>query len=129
MPVRGRANLAVALVFAGLAAAAFGCQGEDAQGGRTSGSTGVTVQVGDGVVDGSPEAATGEPTALLVGIYTDLKRIVSLRPGLVVLAGIEVNAVMARTAEERKGSGNLGLKGPTGDTASSTRFGGTQGSR
>jgi D-alanyl-D-alanine carboxypeptidase len=67
MSVRGRANLAVALVFAGLAAAAFGCQGEDAQGGRTSGSTGVTVQVGDGVVDGSPEAATGEPTALAPG--------------------------------------------------------------
>jgi D-alanyl-D-alanine carboxypeptidase len=64
MPVRGRADLLVALVFAGLAAASFGCQGEEAQGGRTSGSSGITIQVGNGVVDGSPETTIGETTVL-----------------------------------------------------------------
>jgi D-alanyl-D-alanine carboxypeptidase len=62
MPVRGRADLVVALVFAGLAAASFGCQGEEAQGGRTSG---ITIQIGNGVIDGSPsESAIGETTGL-----------------------------------------------------------------
>jgi hypothetical protein len=54
------------LALAGLATASFGCQGEDAQGGRTSGSSGITVQVGNGVVDDSPssETTTGGTTAL-----------------------------------------------------------------
>jgi D-alanyl-D-alanine carboxypeptidase len=47
-------------------AASFGCQGEGAQGESTSDSSGVTIQVGDGVVDAaSPEStATGKPTTL-----------------------------------------------------------------
>src|SRR3712207_2229745 len=65
MPVRMKATLVAALALAGLVAT-FGCQGEDAQGGSTSGSSGITVQVGDGVVDAAPSqrTATGEPTAL-----------------------------------------------------------------
>jgi D-alanyl-D-alanine carboxypeptidase len=68
MRVRERAVLVAALTIVGLVAS-FGCQGEDAQGGSTSGPSGVTVQVGNGVVDGSapPEAASGEPTALTAG--------------------------------------------------------------
>jgi D-alanyl-D-alanine carboxypeptidase len=61
--VRKRAALVTALAFVGLAAS-FGCQGEGAQGGRTSGSSGVTIQVGSGVVDAAlpKSTATGEPT-------------------------------------------------------------------
>jgi D-alanyl-D-alanine carboxypeptidase len=61
--VRKRAALVTALAFVGLAAS-FGCQGEGAQGGRTSGSSGVTIQVGNGVVDAAlpKSTATGEPT-------------------------------------------------------------------
>jgi hypothetical protein len=68
MRVRRRAALVAALTVAGLVAS-FGCQGEDAQGGSTSGSSGITVQVGNGVVDASaPQGATsGEPTALTEG--------------------------------------------------------------
>ena len=63
--VRARVTLVVALALVGLVAT-FGCQGEGAQGGRTSGSSGVTIQVGDGVVDIAPSqgTATGETTAL-----------------------------------------------------------------
>jgi len=68
MRVRTRANLVIALALAGLVSS-FGCQGEDAQGGSTSGSSGITIQVGNGVVDASaPQGATsGEPTALTEG--------------------------------------------------------------
>jgi hypothetical protein len=48
----------------------FGCQAEDAQdGGSASGSSGVTIQVGNGVVDATPSQsrASGEPTALSAG--------------------------------------------------------------
>jgi hypothetical protein len=48
--VRARVTLVVALALAGLVAF-FGCQGEGAQGGRASGSSGVTIRVGNGVVD------------------------------------------------------------------------------
>ncbi len=59
------AALVAALTIAGLVAS-FGCQDENAQGGSTSDPSGVTIQVGDGVVDGSApqEAASGEPTTL-----------------------------------------------------------------
>jgi D-alanyl-D-alanine carboxypeptidase len=68
MRVRRRAALVAALTVAGLVAS-FGCQGEDAQGGSTSGSSGVTIQVGNGVVDTVPSQRTtiGEPTALTAG--------------------------------------------------------------
>ena len=58
--------LVAALSFAGLVAS-FGCQGENEQEGRsTSGSSGITIQVGNGVVDAtsSQRKATGEPRAL-----------------------------------------------------------------
>jgi D-alanyl-D-alanine carboxypeptidase len=61
--------LVATLSFAGLVAF-FGCQGEDAQeGGSTSSSSGVTIQVGNGVVDAtsSQSKATGEPRALSAG--------------------------------------------------------------
>ncbi len=66
--MRARASLVMALALAGLVAS-FGCQGEDAQGGSTSGSSGVTVQVGKGVVDASASqgATSGKPTALTAG--------------------------------------------------------------
>ena len=65
MRVRKRAVLVAALTIAGLVAS-FGCQGEGAQGERTSNSSGVTIQVGNGVVDAAPpkSTATGEPTTL-----------------------------------------------------------------
>lgn len=59
--------LVAALLIAGLVGS-FGCQGENAQeGGSTSGSSGITIRVGDGVVDATSSQsskATGEPTAL-----------------------------------------------------------------
>ena len=62
--------LVAALSFAGLVAS-FGCQGENAQeGGSTSGSSGITIQVGDEVVDATSSQsskATGQPTALKAG--------------------------------------------------------------
>jgi D-alanyl-D-alanine carboxypeptidase len=69
--VRKKATLVAALALTGLVAS-FGCQGEDAQGGSKSGSSGsseVTVQVGNGTFDGSaPQGATtGETTALTSG--------------------------------------------------------------
>jgi D-alanyl-D-alanine carboxypeptidase len=68
--VKKRMALVAALSFAGLVAS-FGCQGDDAQeeGGSASGSSGVTIRVGDGVVDAtsSQGKATGEPTALSAG--------------------------------------------------------------
>ena len=66
--MRARVTLMVALALAGLVAF-FGCQGEGAQGRRPSGSSGVTIQVGNGVVDTAPSqrTATGEPTALTAG--------------------------------------------------------------
>src|SRR5687768_2406010 len=44
----------------------FGCQGEGAQEKRTSDSSEVTIQVGNGVVDAAPSKSTapGEPTTL-----------------------------------------------------------------
>ena len=62
----GSRRWVVLLAAVGLAA----CGGEEAQGGSTSGSSGVTIQVGDGVVDSSsaPQAAiSGEPTTLSSG--------------------------------------------------------------
>ena len=69
--MRKKATLVAALALTGLVAS-FGCQGEDAQGGSKSGSSGsseVTVQVGNGTFDGSaPQGATtGETTALTSG--------------------------------------------------------------
>jgi hypothetical protein len=68
MRVRKKATLVAALALAGLAAS-FGCQGEDAQGGSTSGFSGATIKVGDGIVDAAPSqmTTTGEPTALTAG--------------------------------------------------------------
>ena len=71
MHVRKKASLVAALALMGLVTT-FGCQGEDAQGGSTSGSSGssgVTIRLGDGVVDGttSSQAKTGEPTTLAAG--------------------------------------------------------------
>jgi CubicO group peptidase (beta-lactamase class C family) len=67
MRVRRKATLLVmALALAGLIASS-GCQSEEAQeGGRTSGSPGITIQVGNGVLDGSPssEITTGQQSAL-----------------------------------------------------------------
>jgi hypothetical protein len=58
MRVRKKATLVAALTFAVLAVS-FGCQGEEAQGGSTSGSSGVTIQVGDGILDSSaPQGST-----------------------------------------------------------------------
>jgi hypothetical protein len=56
------------LVVAGVIAS-VDCQGEDAQGSRTSRSSGITVQVGNGVLDGSPssEATSGQTTAPAAG--------------------------------------------------------------
>jgi D-alanyl-D-alanine carboxypeptidase len=66
--MRKGAALVAALTISGLVTS-FGCQDENAQGGSTPGTSGVTIQVGDGVVDGSApqEAASGEPTALSAG--------------------------------------------------------------
>jgi D-alanyl-D-alanine carboxypeptidase len=64
--VRKSAALVAVMTIAGLVAS-FACQGENnAHGGSTSGPSGVTIQVGNGVVDGSAsqEAASGEPTTL-----------------------------------------------------------------
>ena len=63
--MRKKATLVAALALTG-SAACFGCQGEEAQGGSTSGSSGITVQVDNGVLDSAPSqrTVTGEPTAL-----------------------------------------------------------------
>ena len=61
--------LVAALSLAGLVAS-FGCQPEEAQdGGSASGSSGITIQVGNGVVDAtsSQSKATGEPRTLSAG--------------------------------------------------------------
>jgi hypothetical protein len=58
--VKVRASLVIGLAFAGLVAS-FGCQREDAQGGSTSGSSGVAVQVGNGVVDTSAPQRHPQP--------------------------------------------------------------------
>ena len=60
-----RAAVVATLTIAGLVAS-FGCQDENAQGGSTSGPSGVTIQVGNGVVDdfAPQEAASGESTTL-----------------------------------------------------------------
>jgi hypothetical protein len=66
MRVRQKATLVpVALALVGLIAS-FGCQGEKAREGRTSGSPSITIQASNGVLDGSPssETTTGKPTAL-----------------------------------------------------------------
>jgi D-alanyl-D-alanine carboxypeptidase len=69
MAVKRRVALMAAMTFAGLVVS-FGCQGEEAQdGGSASGSSGITIQVGNGVVDAasSQSKATGQPTALSAG--------------------------------------------------------------
>jgi D-alanyl-D-alanine carboxypeptidase len=71
MHVRKKASLVAALALVGLVTT-FSCQGEEAQGGSSSGSSGssgVTIWLGDGVVDGttSSQAKTGEPTTLAAG--------------------------------------------------------------
>jgi D-alanyl-D-alanine carboxypeptidase len=66
MSVKRSVALVATLSFAGLVAF-FGCQAEEAQdGGSASGSSGITIQVGNGVVDAtsSQRKATGEPRAL-----------------------------------------------------------------
>jgi D-alanyl-D-alanine carboxypeptidase len=65
MRVRKGAASVAALTIVGLVAS-FGCQGEGAQEKRTSDSSEVTIQVGNGVVDAAPSksTATGEPTTL-----------------------------------------------------------------
>jgi len=68
--VKKRVALVAVLTFVGLVAS-LGCQGEEAQdGGSSSGSSGVAIQVGNGVVDATASQstkATGEPTALSAG--------------------------------------------------------------
>ncbi len=61
MSVGRNVTLILALAFISLATG-FGCQGEDAQGGSTSGPSGVTVQVGTGVAT----AGTGSSIATLL---------------------------------------------------------------
>jgi D-alanyl-D-alanine carboxypeptidase len=66
MALKKRVALVAVLTFVG-SVASFGCQGEGAQdGGSASGSSGVTIHVGNGVVDAtsSQSKAPGEPTAL-----------------------------------------------------------------